>query len=131
MINSESELKAFNNFDQKIKQDDDFLRFLNIKIKEVDKELSFLDESKSKERINENKAFDNTSRILLNKSCPFSGKDAPKVDYKNINLLKKYTTEKGKILPSRVTQVSTKKQKELSQAVKRARFLALIPYVSN
>ena len=68
-----------------------------------------------------NKAFDNTSRMLLNKSCPLSGKDAPKVDYKNINLLKKYTTEKGKILPSRVTQVSTKKQKELSQAVKRAR----------
>ena len=63
-----------------------------------------------------NKAFDNTSsRMLLNKSCPLSGKDAPKIDYKNINLLKKYTTEKGKILPSRVTQVSTKKQKELSQ----------------
>ena len=78
-----------------------------------------------------NKAFDNTSRMLLNKSCPLSGKDAPKVDYKNINLLKRYTTEKGKILPSRVTQVSTKKQKQLSQAVKRARFLALLPYVSN
>ena len=44
-----------------------------------------------------NKAFDNTSsRMLLNKSCPLSGKDAPKIDYKNINLLKKYTTEKGK-----------------------------------
>ena len=79
-----------------------------------------------------NKAFDNTSsRLLLNKSCPLSGKDAPKIDYKNINLLKRYTTEKGKILPSRVTQVSTKKQKELSLAVKRARFLALLPYVSN
>ena len=78
-----------------------------------------------------NKAFDNTSKALLTKSCPLSGKDAPIVDYKNINLLKKYTTEKGKILPSRVTQVSTKKQKALSQAVKRARFLALLPYVSN
>ena len=65
------------------------------------------------------------------KSCPFSGPNAPKIDYKNINLLKRYTTEKGKILPSRVTQVSTKKQKELSRAVKRARFLALLPYVSN
>ena len=62
-----------------------------------------------------NKAFDNTSSKLLNKrSCPLSGKDAPVVDYKNINVLKKYTTEKGKILPSRVTQVSTKKQKERS-----------------
>ena len=96
MINTESSSETFSKFDQTIKQDDDFLRFLNIKIKEVDKELSFLDESRSKEKINENKAFDNTSRMLLNKSCPLSGKDAPKVDYKNINLLKKYTTEKGK-----------------------------------
>ena len=72
-----------------------------------------------------NKAFDNTSRILLNKTCPLSGKDAPKIDYKNINLFKRYTTEKGKILPSRVTQVSTKKQKQLSQAVKEQGFLRL------
>ena len=79
-----------------------------------------------------NKAFDNTSsKLLYKRSCPLSGKDAPDVDYKNINVLKKYTTEKGKILPSRVTQVSTKKQKELTLAIKRARFLALLPYVSN
>ena len=71
------------------------------------------------------------NKYKFKKSCPLSVKGAPKIDYKNINLLKKYTTEKGKILPSRVTQVSTKKQKELSQAVKRARFLALLPYVSN
>ena len=77
------------------------------------------------------KAFDNTSKLLYKKSCPLSGKDAPVVDYKNIHVLKKYTTEKGKILPSRVTQVSTKKQKELTLAIKRARFLALLPYVSN
>tara|TARA_B100000035_G_scaffold10087_1_gene8584 strand:- start:19 stop:264 length:246 start_codon:yes stop_codon:yes gene_type:complete len=78
------------------------------------------------------KAFDNTSsKLLYKKSCPLSGKDAPAVDYKNIYVLKKYMTEKGKILPSRVTQVSTKKQKELTLAIKRARFLALLPYVSN
>ena len=79
-----------------------------------------------------NKVFDNTSsRIVFSKSCPLSGKDAPTVDYKNLNLLRKYVTEKGKILPSRVTQVSTKKQKELSAAIKRARYLALLPYVSG
>ena len=79
-----------------------------------------------------NKVFDNTlSRIVSSKSCPLSGKDAPAVDYKNLNLLRKYVTEKGKILPSRVTQVSTKKQKELSAAIKRARYLALLPYVSG
>ena len=79
-----------------------------------------------------NKAFDNTSsKLLYKRSCPLSGKDAPNIDYKSINILKKYTTEKGKILPSRVTQVSTKKQKELTLAIKRARFLALLAYVSN
>ena len=65
------------------------------------------------------------------KSCPLSGKDAPKVDYKNVKLLKRFVSEKGKILPSRITSVSTKKQRELSKAIKRARFLALLPYVNN
>jgi len=78
------------------------------------------------------KVFDNTStKLLINRSCPLSGKHAPLVDYKNIDLLNRYTTEKGKILPSRVTQVSTKKQRELSLAIKRARYLALLPFVSN
>ena len=82
--------------------------------------------------IMKNKAFDNTSsKLLYKRACPLSGKDAPDIDYKSINVLKKYTTEKGKILPSRVTQVSTKKQKELTLSIKRARFLALLPYVSN
>jgi len=60
------------------------------------------------------------------KPCPLSAKDAPKVDYKNIKLLKRYISESGKILPSRITSVSLKKQKELSRSVKRARLLALI-----
>ena len=62
------------------------------------------------------------------RSCPLSITGAPKVDYKNIKLLKKFISERGKILPSRITSVSTKKQRELSKAVKRARFLALLPY---
>ncbi len=77
-----------------------------------------------------NKLFDN-NRSALSKKCPLSGKGAPEIDYKNIDLIKRYTTEKGKILPSRVTSVCTKKQRELALAVKRARFLALLPYVSN
>ena len=60
------------------------------------------------------------------KPCPLSGKDAPTIDYKNIKLLKKYISESGRILPSRVTSVSLKKQKELARSVKRARLLALI-----
>ena len=60
------------------------------------------------------------------KPCPLSEKNAPVVDYKNIKLLKKYISESGKIMPSRVTSVSLKKQKELSRSIKRARLLALI-----
>tara|TARA_B110000438_G_scaffold273337_1_gene292680 strand:- start:163 stop:441 length:279 start_codon:yes stop_codon:yes gene_type:complete len=64
--------------------------------------------------------------IKFFKPCPLSGKDAPLVDYKNIKILKKYLSESGRILPSRITSVSHKKQKELSKAIKRARLLALI-----
>ena len=60
------------------------------------------------------------------KPCPLSGKGAPKIDYKDIKLLRKYISESGRILPSRVTSVSLKKQKELSKSIKRARLLALI-----
>tara|TARA_B100000029_G_C17402955_1_gene897765 strand:- start:569 stop:841 length:273 start_codon:yes stop_codon:yes gene_type:complete len=60
------------------------------------------------------------------KPCPLSGKNAPIVDYKNIKILRKYLSETGRILPSRITSVSLKKQKELSKAVKRARMLALL-----
>ena len=62
------------------------------------------------------------------KSCPFSGKDAPTIDYKDVKLLQRYISERGKIVPSRITAVSAKKQRELSRAIKRARFLALLPY---
>ena len=65
------------------------------------------------------------------RSCPLSIKNAPKVDYKDVKLLKRFISEKGKILPSRITSVCTKKQRELSRAVKRARFLALLPYKNN
>ena len=66
------------------------------------------------------------SDIRFSKSCPLSGKNAPVIDYKNIKLLKKYISESGRILPSRITSVCLKKQKELSRSIKRARLLALI-----
>ena len=62
----------------------------------------------------------------FSKKCPLSIKDAPIVDYKNIKLLKRYVSENGKILPSRITSISQKKQRELSASIKRARNLALI-----
>ena len=66
------------------------------------------------------------NKYKFKKKCPLSGKGAPVIDYKNIRLLKKFISEKGKMLPSRITSVSTKKQKELSKAIKRARNLALV-----
>ena len=65
-------------------------------------------------------------KYKFKKKCPLSGKDSPAVDYKNIRLLKKYMSENGKILPSRITSVGQKKQRELSLSIKRARNLALI-----
>ena len=65
-------------------------------------------------------------KYKFKKKCPLSGGGAPVVDYKNVKLLKKYISENGKILPSRITSVSQKKQRDLSLSVKRARNLALI-----
>lgn len=62
------------------------------------------------------------------KVCPFSGAGAPKIDYKDVKLLQRYISEKGKIVPSRITAVSQKKQRLLAQAIKRARYLSLLPY---
>jgi len=63
------------------------------------------------------------------KSCPFSGPNAPKIDYKDVRLLQRFVSERGKIVPSRITAVSTQKQRELARAIKRARFLGLLPYL--
>ena len=63
------------------------------------------------------------------KTCPFSGEGAPKIDYKDVKLLERYISERGKIVPSRITAVSATKQRELARAIKRARFLGLVPYM--
>ena len=88
---------------------------------------------KRKKNIRNKKSFNHSklslfqkTDIKFSKSCPLSGKNAPDIDYKNIKLLKKYTSESGRILPSRVTSVSFKKQRELAKSIKRARLLALI-----
>ena len=63
------------------------------------------------------------------KTCPFSSDSAPKIDHKDIRLLQRYISERGKIVPSRITAVSAKKQRELAKAIKHARFLGLVPYL--
>jgi len=73
-----------------------------------------------------NSPFENRKKF-----CPFSQPGSPIIDYKDIRLLSRYITEKGKIIPSRITGVSRKKQKELSKAIKRARFLSLMSYTNK
>jgi small subunit ribosomal protein S18 len=63
------------------------------------------------------------------KVCPFSGANAPPIDYKDVKMLQRYISEKGKIVPARITAVSAKKQRLLGQAIKRARHLSLLPYI--
>jgi small subunit ribosomal protein S18 len=63
------------------------------------------------------------------KTCPFSAKDAPVIDYKDIRLLSGFLSERGKIMPSRITAVSAKKQRELAKAIKRARHIGLLPFI--
>ncbi len=63
------------------------------------------------------------------KSCPLSGKNAPKIDFKDVRLLQGFMSERGKIVPSRITAVSGKKQRELAQAIKRSRQIGLLPYI--
>ena len=63
------------------------------------------------------------------KSCPFSGANSPKIDYKDIKLMQRFVSERGKIVPSRITAVSAKKQRELAKAIKRARHIGLLPYI--
>ncbi|HJK87285.1 MAG TPA: 30S ribosomal protein S18 [Candidatus Megaira endosymbiont of Hartmannula sinica] len=64
-----------------------------------------------------------------NRSCPLSGKNAPVIDYKNYEVLKKFISEGGRILPSRITNVCAKRQRQLSKAIKRARIAGLLPFV--
>jgi len=65
------------------------------------------------------------------KTCPFSGPNAPKIEYLDVRLLQRYVSERGKIVPSRITAVSAKKQRELAKAIKRARFLGLLAFADS
>ena len=80
--------------------------------------------SKKEER--SNSPFENKRKY-----CPFSQPGSPKIDYKDTRLLSRYITEKGKIIPARITGVSRNKQKELAKAIKRARYLSLISYTNK
>ena len=65
------------------------------------------------------------------KTCPFTGENAPAIDWKDVKTLGRFISERGKMVPSRITNVSQKKQRELAKAIKRARYMAMLPYVRH
>jgi len=83
--------------------------------------------TKNRKNFNQSKlSLFQKSDVKFSRACPLSGKNAPDIDYKNIKVLKKFISETGRILPSRITSVSFKKQRELAKSIKRARILGLI-----
>ena len=81
-------------------------------------------------RYNDRRSSGNNNKHYFKrqKTCPFSEKGSLPIDYKDVRTLQKFISERGKMIPSRITAVSTKKQRELAMAIKRARFLGLLPY---
>ncbi len=85
-------------------------------------------------RFDDRTAASNLQKKLFTKkkkSCPLSGENAPEISYKNVKLLQKFISERGKIVPSRISAVSAAKQRKLSNAIKVARMLALLPFLGR
>lgn len=72
-----------------------------------------------------------THYVRRRKVCQFTSKNITEIDYKNIMMLKNYITENGKIIPGRITGTHSKYQRKLSRAIKRARYLSLLPYTDR
>ena len=118
--------------ERKLGLNEDILRFMTIRLEAIDDVPSAILSRKSDDRERTFRGPKPPGRFesgRRRKSCPFSGPNAPKIDYKDVRLLSRFLSERGKIVPSRITAVSAKKQRELAVAIKRARFLALLPYV--
>ena len=138
-------MKAIHELERVQTLNEDVLRFLTTKTEDLSQETSPVMKASVKKEgsyssnreclIMSNHAIPNITQIPTKrpflrrkKTCPFSGDKSPKIDYKDTKLLRKYLSERGKMIPSRITAVSAKKQRELAKAIKRSRFIALIPY---
>ncbi len=82
-------------------------------------------------KFDENEATGSKPFFRRKKTCPFSGPEAIAIDFRDTKMLSKFVSERGKIIPARISAVSAPKQRKLSQAIKRARILALIPYLQR
>ena len=155
-MNIDAPAPAIAEMERQMRLNEDVLRYLTIRVEEHETEPSAMmksrgsrddrprrdnddrprrDNSEDRPRRENNdapaKASTSPRRPFFRrrKSCPFTGDNAPKIDYKDVKLLSRYISERGKIVPSRITAVSGKKQRELARAIKRARYIGLLPYV--
>ncbi len=87
--------------------------------------MAFKPSGKKKDDRNKNK---NRNMFKRRKFCRFSAEKIEQVDYKDVDLLRDFISENGKVMPARITGTKTRYQRQLSTAIKRARFLALLPY---
>ncbi len=141
MFNVDAPAAALNEIERQQRLSEDILRYLTIRVDEHEEGPSAMMRKVDRDRERDDRGFgfrdrdrggfrgDRRPFFRRRKTCPFSGANAPKIDYKDVRLLQRYVSERGKIVPSRITAVSAKKQRELARAIKRARFLGLLPYV--
>ena len=122
---------------KKIKVDGSIIRYLTVKYKKLDTKNEFFKKRKINEKKKQKfqrKNSNSLSKLSLfqkvdgkfSKKCPLSIKNAPIIDYKNISLLKRYITDNGKIISSKISSVSFNKQKKLTKEIKKAKVLGLI-----
>jgi small subunit ribosomal protein S18 len=88
-------------------------------------------QKKNNKKHDDNDATNSKPFFRRRKTCPFSGPEAIAIDFRDTKTLTKFISERGKIIPARISAVSSSKQRKLAQAIKRARVLALIPYVER
>ena len=132
MLNIEAPGSVVAELERQTRINEDIIRYMTIRVDEHEDGPSVMMRKNERER---KRRRERRRRLMARpffrrrKSCPFSAKDAPKIDYKDVRLLQGFMSERGKIVPSRITAVSAKKQRELAKAIKRARHIGLLPYI--
>jgi len=145
LFNVDAPPAALNEIERQERLSEDVLRYLTIRVEEHEDGPSAMMRKADRDREREERGFGfrdrdrggfrdrDRERGEHRRDRDRDGRptraNAPKIDYKDVRLLQRYVSERGKIVPSRITAVSAKKQRELARAIKRARFLGLLPYV--
>jgi len=131
LLNIDAPSAAVKEMERTMSINEDIIRFLTVRVDALEEGPSaiMLRSAEKSDRPGGDRGDRWGNLIRRRKSCPFSGANAPTIDYKDVRLLQRFVSERGKIVPSRISAVSSKKQRELAQAIKRARFLALLPYL--